>query len=78
MSGIEDLAHHLRPADGDPEGALVLLHGRGTSEDDIAPLFDEIDPDSRLVGVAPRGPVSLPPGGAHWYVVQRVGFPEPG
>jgi phospholipase/carboxylesterase len=78
MSGIEDLAHHLRPADGDPEGALVLLHGRGTSEDDIAPLFDEIDPDSRLVGVAPRGPLSLPPGGAHWYVVQRVGFPEPG
>jgi phospholipase/carboxylesterase len=29
------------------------------------------------VGVAPRGPLELPPGGAHWYSVRRVGFPEP-
>ncbi len=77
MAGIDDLAHHVRPAAGDPEGALVLLHGRGTSEHDLSPLFDEIDPDRQLVGVAPRGPLSLPPGGAHWYVVRRVGFPEP-
>ena len=25
----------------------------------------------------PRGPLSLPPGGAHWYVVPRVGYPDP-
>ena len=74
----ERLAHRLRPAAGDPEGALVLLHGRGVDEHDLLPLFDVLDPDLRLLGIAPRGPLSLPPGGAHWYIVQRVGFPDPG
>jgi phospholipase/carboxylesterase len=77
MGGLDDLVHHVRPAAGEPEGALVLLHGRGTSEEDIAPLFDELDPDRRLAGVAPRGPLELPPGGRHWYSVRKVGFPEP-
>jgi phospholipase/carboxylesterase len=77
MAGLDDLVHHVRPAAGEPEGALVLLHGRGTSEEDIAPFLDELDPDRRLVGVAPRGPLELPPGGRHWYAVREVGFPEP-
>jgi phospholipase/carboxylesterase len=77
MTGLDDLAHAVRPAAGEPEGALVLLHGRGTSEHDIAPLLDQLDPDRRLVGIAPRGPLELPPGGVHWYSVRRVGFPEP-
>ena len=77
MTGIDDLAHRVRPAAGEPEGALVLLHGRGTSEEDMVPLLDELDPDRRLAGLAPRGPLELPPGGAHWYSVRRVGFPEP-
>jgi phospholipase/carboxylesterase len=77
VTGIDCLPHRVREASGEPEGALVLLHGRGTSEDDVFPLFDELDPDRRLVGVAPRGPLELPPGGHHWYVVRRVGFPDP-
>jgi phospholipase/carboxylesterase len=77
MAGPDDLVHHVRPAAGEPEGALVLLHGRGTTEDDMAPLLDELDPDRRLVGVAPRAPLELPPGGSHWYAVRRVGFPGP-
>jgi phospholipase/carboxylesterase len=77
VPGIDDLAHELRPAAGEPEGALVLLHGRGTSERDLAPLLDELDPERRLVGAMPRGPLSLPPGGAHWYKVRRVGYPDP-
>jgi phospholipase/carboxylesterase len=36
-----------------------------------------LDPDRRLVGVTPRGPLSLPPGGAHWYVVREIGYPDP-
>ena len=77
MAGIDELPHRVRAPRSEPEGALVLLHGRGTSEDDVFPLFDELDPDRRLVGVAPRGPLELPPGGSHWYVVRRVGFPDP-
>lgn len=74
---LDDFAHQLRPADGEPAGALVLMHGRGTSEHDLVPLFDVLDPERRLLGVAPRGPLSLPPGGRHWYIVRRVGFPDP-
>jgi phospholipase/carboxylesterase len=59
-----------------PEGALVLLHGRGADERDLLPLLDLLDPERRLLGLTLRGPLSLPPGGAHWYVVPRVGFPD--
>jgi phospholipase/carboxylesterase len=67
----------VRPADGDPEGALVLFHGRGADELDLLPLLDLLDPDRRLLGVTPRAPLTLPPGGAHWYAVYVVGAPDP-
>jgi phospholipase/carboxylesterase len=76
-SALESWPHRLRPASGEPEGALILFHGRGTSELDLVPLFDELDPGRRLTGLTPRGPLTLPPGGAHWYAVQRVGYPDP-
>ena len=66
-----------RPAIGEPEGALVLLHGRGADEHDLFPLLDALDPERRLHGYTPRAPLALPPGGAHWYVVPRVGYPDP-
>jgi len=66
-----------RPAAGEPEGALVLLHGRGADEYDLHPLLDALDPGRRLHGYTPRGPLALPPGGAHWYAVPRVGYPDP-
>ena len=71
------LAYRERPADGEPEGLLVLFHGRGTDEDDLFPLLDLLDPQRRLLGVTPRGPLSLPPGGAHWYAVREIGYPDP-
>ena len=64
-----------RPAAGDPEGALVLMHGRGADEYDLFPLLDALDPERRLLGLAPRGPLSLPPGGAHWYELGEMGKP---
>ena len=66
-----------RPADGTAEGALVLFHGRGADENDLFPLLDILDPERRLHGYCPRGPLSLPPGGAHWYAVYEVGNPDP-
>ena len=65
-----------RPAEGEALGALVLFHGRGADENDLFPLLDVLDPERRLHGYTPRGPLSLPPGGAHWYIVPRVGYPD--
>jgi phospholipase/carboxylesterase len=73
---VPPLAALERPAAGDAAGALVLLHGRGADENDLFPLLDELDPQRRLHGYTPRGPLSLPPGGAHWYVVREIGAPD--
>jgi phospholipase/carboxylesterase len=72
---LDALVHVTRAPEGEPAGALVLLHGRGTDEHDLAPLVDMLDPRRRLVGVIPRAPLQLPPGGNHWYV--SVGIPTP-
>jgi phospholipase/carboxylesterase len=69
------LTHRIREGSGD--GTLVLLHGRGADENDLYGLFDILDPAKRLTGITVGGPLRLPPGGKHWYVVPRVGFPEP-
>src|SRR5919107_572668 len=71
------IQHLTRPAAATPEGALVLFHGRGADEHDLFPLLDMLDPGRRLLGATARGPLSLPPGGAHWYAVRRVGYPDP-
>jgi phospholipase/carboxylesterase len=73
----DTLDHVVRPPAGQPEGLLVLFHGRGADERDLYPLLDLLDPERRLLGVAPRGPLRLPPGGAHWYAVREIGFPDP-
>ncbi len=71
------LAALERPAAGEPEGVLVLFHGRGADEHDLVPLLDYLDPERRLLGLTPRGPLSLPPGGAHWYALGGLGTPDP-
>jgi len=64
-----------RPAQREPAGSLVLLHGRGADERDLYPLLDIFDPERRLRGLTPRGPLALPPGGRHWY--RLAGIPTP-
>jgi len=66
----------VRAPDREAEGALVLFHGRGADEHDLFPLLDVLDFERRLLGVTPRGPLALPPGGAHWYALRQVGFPD--
>jgi phospholipase/carboxylesterase len=67
----------VREPVGTPAGALVLLHGRGADEHDLHPLLDALDPDRRLLGITPRGPLALPPGGAHWYRLGGIPTPDP-
>ncbi|MDX6671940.1 MAG: phospholipase/carboxylesterase [Solirubrobacteraceae bacterium] len=74
---VELFDHRVRPAAGDPQGALVLLHGRATDENDLFPLLDVFDPERRLVGITPGGPLALPPGGRHWYALRELGYPPP-
>ncbi len=75
---MSSLVFRERPAGGDPAGLLVLHHGRGADEQDLLGLADVLDPERRLHVVTPRAPLTLPGWpGHHWYVVPRVGHPDP-
>jgi phospholipase/carboxylesterase len=75
---MTELVYTERPPAGEAQGLLVLHHGRGTDERDLLPLADELDPARRLHVAAPRGPLTIPGWpGYHWYVVPRVGYPDP-
>jgi phospholipase/carboxylesterase len=66
----------LHPPPSTPVGAIVLTHGRGADPRDLEPLLELLDPDRRLLGIFPGGPLRLPPGGQHWYIVRQVGSPD--
>ncbi len=73
----DGLVHVLREPVDEPRGALVLNHGRGTDERDLFGLIDVLDPRRRLLGVSTGAPLTnVPPGGRHWYLVERVGHPD--
>ena len=75
---MSPLAHVERSAEVDPQGLLILHHGRGTEESDLLGLADLLDPERRLLVACPRAPLSLPGSpGFHWYRVPRVGYPDP-
>jgi phospholipase/carboxylesterase len=72
------LVHRERPAAGDPEGLVILHHGRGADEHDLLGLADVLDPQRRLHVVTPRAPLAIEGWpGHHWYTVPRVGYPDP-
>src|SRR3954463_11419912 len=75
---MASLIYRERPAAGDPAGLLVLHHGRGADEHDLLGLADVLDREQRLHVVTPRAPLTLAGWpGFHWYVVPRVGYPDP-
>ena len=75
---MSELIYRERPAAGEPAGLLVLHHGRGSDEQDLLGLADVLDRERRLHIVTPRAPLQLPGSpGYHWYVVPRVGYPDP-
>jgi len=72
------LVYRERAPAGDAKGLLVLHHGRGADENDLLGLADVLDPQRRLHIVTPRAPLELPGSpGYHWYLVPRVGYPDP-
>ena len=52
---------------GEGSRLLVLLHGYGADEHDLAPITPLIDPEGRFYTVCPRAPLDLVPFGAGWY-----------
>ncbi len=86
MTAPVKLDFQLRPARGAPAGALVLLHGRGADQHHLLGLIEGLDPDRRLLGITPGGPLSLPTTalreagaarGAHWNVAGGIPTPDP-
>lgn len=57
-----------------PFPTLVLLHGRGTDEDDLLGLVPYLDP--RLCIVSARAPFQFSSGGWTWYDLHEVGSPH--
>ena len=75
---MSELVYRERPAVSRPAGLLVLHHGRGADEQDLLGLAELLDPEQRLHVVTPRAPLRLPGSpGYHWYLVPRVGYPDP-
>jgi len=73
------LVHKIRPATvaaGVKSPALILLHGRGTNEDDLLGLADYFDP--RFFVIAVRAPFKFDQtfGGFTWYELRDVGNPH--
>ncbi|MDH4148338.1 MAG: hypothetical protein OEY23_24545 [Acidimicrobiia bacterium] len=48
------------------ERLMLLVHGYGADEHDLASLVEHVDPDGRFLVVCPRGPFDVFPG-AGWY-----------
>ncbi len=72
MAPLALLDHRVRPAAGEPEGALVLVHGRGADENDLFGLLDALDPERRLLGVTPGGPLVAAAGRAALVPARRA------
>lgn len=74
------LVHKIRQpggANARNHPALLLLHGRGTDEDDLLELADDLDPRFFIVSVRAPFKFEQGSGGYTWYDVQDVGIPHP-
>ena len=77
MPVLADLPHVLRPAAAEAAGAIVLLHGPGASEQDMAQLVDVLDPQRRLLAACPRATqVARDGAGWQWFIDREPGYPH--
>jgi phospholipase/carboxylesterase len=71
------LIHKVLPSSaeqGEHQPGLILLHGRGTNEDDLLGLAEYLDP--RFLIVSARAPFPFEYGGFAWYHIREVGTPD--
>ena len=66
----------VREPAGESRGTIVLLHGRGADEHDLLPLLGVLDPQQRFRGITLGAPLTMPPGGKHWYAIRAIGHPD--
>ncbi len=71
------LVTHLVRGRQAPDRLLVMIHGKGADEHDLAPLVPHLDPESRFLAVLPRAPLPFM-GGWQWYETDGIprGGPE--
>jgi len=74
------LVHKVRPPETSALAkppALILLHGRGTNEDDLLDLANFLDP--RFFIISARAPYRFEEGlgGYTWFGLQEIGKPDP-
>ncbi len=62
---------------GRGDRVLMLIHGYGADEYDLAGLAPMLDPAGRFFTVCPRGPIELDFGGAGWYSRSEDGVIDP-
>lgn len=69
-SGIE---YSERPAKGEAQANIVILHGYGADMNDLAPLADYIDPEGRYRFIFPNAPLQprelMMTGGRAWFPI---------
>jgi predicted esterase len=58
--------HVERPASGDAIGALVFFHGFWGVPEEFVAYLDKLDPERRLHGFLPQGPVHVNEGRYSW------------
>lgn len=72
------LEHRVLPPSqpaGERNPTLIMLHGRGTDEEDLVGLAGYLD--ERLMIITVRAPFRFEFGGYTWYDVGEVGKPDP-
>jgi phospholipase/carboxylesterase len=74
------LVHKVRPpvaSSSTKPPAVILLHGRGTNEDDLLGLADYLDP--RFFIISARAPYRFDEGmgGYTWFGLEEIGKPDP-
>jgi phospholipase/carboxylesterase len=77
-TGSLALVHRVHPgakSAASKRPTCVMLHGRGSDEEDLlslAPMLDE-----RFLAIGVRAPYPFPSGGYTWYNLQERGSPDP-